>query len=409
MNPEQHHDGVQDAHITMSTGSGKTYGFAAIMQRLDSRSAEERDRLRAQADAAVLGHEAYALGHEYLERGNYIAARRWLRVAADRSVPGAEQALEEIDVRQSVDDLAGRATVTVPPDTAPCPTAPSYPVMLDSYDIWASTLGHLAVDGVTAAAQAKAQQITERADREADELLSTARRQMQREWAVFQRRMEQSHRTVAKLLGEAEQVQSTARQVREDAHHEAEVLLREAEQQAQSIIDDARARSSQPDTGPGHDFAANRILWSARMLAARLDPAHTWNWQGLLYDPPESCSTTADHLPERYTPDVCEGLRPLRRPATAPGTRADTAAVMLVAFDDAVAVKLRDPQPDTGTWASLQAVPALALHTGNLEENVVSFTVQLEHGALGHGTCAAWPQTAEHVVRISLVNADCDE
>ncbi|MGX6738981.1 hypothetical protein [Streptomyces peucetius] len=363
---------MQDAHITMSTGSGKTFSFAAIMQRFESRSVEERERLRAQVDAAVLGHEAYALGHEYFERGNYIAARRWLRVAADHSVPGAEQALEEIDVRQSVDDLADRTTpVTVPTDPAPRPTAPSYPVVLDGYDIWTSTLGHLAADGVTAAAQAKAQQITERANREADELLSTARRQMQREWADFQRRMEQSRRTVAKLLGEAEQVQSTARQVREDAHHEAEVLLREAEQQAKSIIDDARARSSQPDTGPGHDFPANGILWSARMLAARLDPAHTWNWHGLLYDPPESSSTTADHLPERYTPDVCEGLRPLRRPATAPATRADTAAVMLVAFNETVAVKLRAPQPDTDTWAS----PALA-----------------EHGALSPGTCAAWPQ-----------------
>jgi cell division septum initiation protein DivIVA len=263
--------------------------------------------------------------------------------------------------------------------------------MLDSYDIWTSTLGHLAADGVTTAAQAKAQQITERADREADELLGTARRRMQQEWADFQRRMEQSRRTVAKLLGEAEQVQSTARQIREDAHHKAEVLLREAEQQAQSIIDDARARSSQPDTGTRHDFPANRILWSARMLAARLDPAHTWTWQGLLYDPPESSSTTADHLPERYTPDVCEGLRPLRRPARAPGTRADTAAVMLVSFGDTVAAKLRDPQPE------------------GLEESVVSFEVQLEHGALDHGTCAAWPQTAEHVVRLSLVNTDCDE
>lgn len=409
MNPEQHHDGVQDAHITMSTGSGKTFSFAGIMQRLESRSVEERERLRAQADAAVLGHEAYALGHEYLERGNYIAAKRWLRVAADHSVPGAEQALEEIDVRQSIDGLTDRSTDSVPAGPAPCPTVRSHSLLLDNCGIWTSTVEHLAASGVTAAARAEAQQITERADREADELLSTARSQMQRERADFQRRMEQSRRTIAKLLGEAEQMQSAASQIREDAHHAAEALLRKAEQQAQSIIDDAGARSSQIDAGTRQDLAANRIPWSASMLAARLDAARTWNWQALLCAPPEACSTTADHLPERYTPDVCEGLRPLRRPARAPGTRADAAAVMLVAFGAAVAVKLRDRQPDTSTWASLQAVPALALHTEGLEENVVSFTVQLEHGALGHGTCAAWPQTAEHVVRFSLVNGDCDE
>ncbi|WP_406117671.1 hypothetical protein [Streptomyces sp. NBC_00989] len=172
-------------------------GFAAVMQRLASRSEAERAVLAAEAEGAVLGYEAYALGQEYLERGNWAKALQWLKVAARHRVPGADGTLAEAQTRQAADRLAPQppdtatrwtrhgADAAVPAesaDTAPtvvcgqnritAPTTwrdwPPVQVRLVRPDPWAAE---------QAAARAAAERITTQARREAAELLGRAQQQ----------------------------------------------------------------------------------------------------------------------------------------------------------------------------------------------------------------------------------------
>ncbi len=191
MNPEQHQGRERYGHITLSTGAGKTHSFAAIMHRLKSRSADEQAQLRARADAAVLGHEAYALGHEHLGRGDYIAAKRWLRVAADHSVPGAEEALEEIDSGQVLDGGpasgagADSATgVSFEPASAGgsvCVVVEETAEFNSGQPPWAALLERVYTGHIAAGAQAEARRVTEQASRDANEVVSRAREQMRQE------------------------------------------------------------------------------------------------------------------------------------------------------------------------------------------------------------------------------------
>ncbi|UOB07636.1 regulator [Streptomyces sp. HP-A2021] len=76
--------------------AAKAEGFAAVMRRLERRSAEEKDQLQASVEAAESGHQAYARGHECLEQGDYASARQYLKDAAKSGVPGAEADLTRL-------------------------------------------------------------------------------------------------------------------------------------------------------------------------------------------------------------------------------------------------------------------------------------------------------------------------
>ncbi|MCC9690172.1 MULTISPECIES: hypothetical protein [Streptomyces] len=132
MTPREHEDGMRH-EPTLSAGE-KADGFAAVMQRLQSHSPDDRARLQTQAEAAALGHEAYALGQEHLERGDFEASRRWLRVAAGHHIPGAARALEEIALRQALDEFTDGAAVGgahAPAGVVPCEAIPSPPSAVD--------------------------------------------------------------------------------------------------------------------------------------------------------------------------------------------------------------------------------------------------------------------------------------
>ncbi|MFS8202593.1 hypothetical protein ACLVWQ_28385 [Streptomyces sp. CWNU-52B] len=192
MNPVDDKEGtLHDGVLTDSTLSSaqETDGFAAIMKRLKGRSPQERAALKARADAAVLGYEAYALGHEYLERGDLDAARRWLQVAAGHHVPGAEQALAELAGQPALND--GAALTSVPAavivDAAarltatrscdPCSTDGSPSGKNDG--LWAAAVENLHAARQAASARASAAQIIEQARRDAGELLAQAQQQAQ--------------------------------------------------------------------------------------------------------------------------------------------------------------------------------------------------------------------------------------
>ncbi|MGQ4364259.1 hypothetical protein [Streptomyces sp. SAS_272] len=237
MNFGQDHDGERHEPLSLSPDE-KADGFAAVMRRLKGRTAHDQDELRAQADAAVLGHEAYALGHDYRRRGNYVAAKRWLRVAADRSVPGAEEALEEIDAVTP----AAPTTSADPADLALGATIPSPSADNENFGMWATVLESL---DVSACAQAQGREITEQARRTAEDMLAEARRAIRRERADSVRSLEKARRTAARLLCEAEQVQLDAWGIQEEARRQADALLEEARGQAQQIVDEARIQAAQ--------------------------------------------------------------------------------------------------------------------------------------------------------------------
>lgn len=73
-------------------------GVDAVMERIQRLSPQEIEALRLQADSAVLGHDAYALGLKHLELGESDEALHWLTMAARHGVPGARRALEELGV-----------------------------------------------------------------------------------------------------------------------------------------------------------------------------------------------------------------------------------------------------------------------------------------------------------------------
>ncbi|MFJ4585155.1 hypothetical protein [Streptomyces echinatus] len=268
----------------------KADGFAAVMKRLKSHSPDERARLRTQAEEVALGHEAYALGQEYLDRGNYEAARRWLRVAAGHHIPGAAQALEEIALQQTLDgfaDLAAFGGDQTAADAAPCGTIPSPPAMravdgnhrFKQDQAWASVMEGL-YSGMAAAAREQAGRITAQARREADAILAEARQQAERTAAACaeivldteQDRREatqllaearqqaegveaacaeivlkakQHRRKAAEFLAEARSVRSEVLEVAERARRGAREMLAKAAEEALLIIDGAREEAAQ--------------------------------------------------------------------------------------------------------------------------------------------------------------------
>jgi hypothetical protein len=308
-------------HEPTLSADEKADGFAAVMKRLKSHSPNDRARLQEQAEAVALGHEAYALGQEYLERGDFEAARRWLRVAAGHHIPGAARALEEIALRQALDEFMDGPAVGgdhAPAGVVPCETIPSHPRPRPKDGqfpfgglAWASSVD----DPAMAAARQQAGRITAQARREADAILAEARQQAERTAAACahivldteQERAEtaallaearqkaeglqaacaesmlkakQNRREAAELLAKARQlsesVQSEAAEVDAKARRHAQETLTKAREQALLIIDDARKGAAQirrkaPRHVGGAEMAHTQSGWD--LLLRRMDEA----------------------------------------------------------------------------------------------------------------------------------------
>ncbi|MEU9662892.1 DivIVA domain-containing protein [Streptomyces chartreusis] len=222
MNQFQHPDGERQHAFSLSPAE-KAAGFAEVMKRLRGSSGQERALLRAQAEGAVLGHETYAWGLDNLRRGNHLAAQRWLRVAAEHGVPGAEAALEEIGARSAggADALSDAEVMAC---MEPCPSGVVRPAGQD-IDSWSALFqtwkdAGLAVD--------TAQKITAQARREADKLVATAqedaehlREEAERQREAARGEVAAAHQASAQLLQDIEQLQQDAR-----------ILLRQAREMA---------------------------------------------------------------------------------------------------------------------------------------------------------------------------------
>ncbi|MDI1454268.1 ATP synthase F0 subunit B [Streptomyces sp. ATE26] len=278
MIPREHEDGMRQKP-TLSAAE-KADGFAAVMKRLKSHSPEERVRLQTQAEEVVLGHEAYALGQEHLDRGDYEAARRWLRMAAEHRVPGAAQALEEITLHGFTDGAAvaghqSRAS-TVSCETIPSPhasRAKDGQLRFPGGVAWAPAVEELYPDQTVASA---------RAWRDADALLAEVRQEAARAAAAcadMLLEVERDRKQAAELLAEARQEAETVRseiaELAEGARRSTDEMLATAQRQAQIVLDDARAEAAQirgrarrQESAPNR--ADTQVQWDRVALAASL-------------------------------------------------------------------------------------------------------------------------------------------
>lgn len=81
-------------------------GFEAVMDSLERLAPGEIDELGRQADAAEVGHDAYAIGLTQLESGDLDQAKYWLQKAVQYQVPGAQRTLEGLEIRGVVNATA---------------------------------------------------------------------------------------------------------------------------------------------------------------------------------------------------------------------------------------------------------------------------------------------------------------
>ncbi|MET8816454.1 hypothetical protein ABZW47_31195 [Streptomyces sp. NPDC004549] len=245
MTPREHEDGMR--REPGLSAAEKTDGFAAVMRRLNSRTPQERARLELEAEEVRLGHEAYALGHEYLDRGDFDAARRWLGVAAGYRVPGAEQALEEIALHLMCDGLADSAVSGADPaatDSESCGSlprplrAPGSTGWVKNIQAWTWDPGGMPDLPSEVAARLQAEQITDRARREADAILAAARQEAGQvgEMVRAARRQADAIRAAAREDAEATAAACAEKVLDVDKDRaEAAQLLSEARQLAEEV------------------------------------------------------------------------------------------------------------------------------------------------------------------------------
>ncbi|MFF5654457.1 hypothetical protein ACFY8N_39470 [Streptomyces collinus] len=84
-------------------------GFSALLTDLEQLTPERAREADGLATEAELGSDAYALGLEYLERGELERATRWLRIAASHGVSAAQQQLDDArELHRTVDSLSAK-------------------------------------------------------------------------------------------------------------------------------------------------------------------------------------------------------------------------------------------------------------------------------------------------------------
>ncbi|MGW2802417.1 ATP synthase F0 subunit B [Streptomyces sp. NPDC001269] len=192
MTRREHEDGMRrEAGLSAAE---KANGFAAIMRRVNSHTPQEQAQLELEAEEVVLGHEAYALGHEYLDRGDLDAARRWLRVAADYRIPGAERALEELALRLTCEGLVDPTSAGAEQaagDSGFCGPLPQPLRATDgthrmkNIQAWTWGLDGMPDRSSEVAARWQAEQIIGQARREADAILAAARQEAEQIGELF--------------------------------------------------------------------------------------------------------------------------------------------------------------------------------------------------------------------------------
>ncbi|MFJ3421912.1 tetratricopeptide repeat protein [Streptomyces sp. NPDC086082] len=107
-----HHDdagGSREEHTP--TGPAELPdGFAAVMAQMQSMDKHELRQRREQVEQTLAAYDAYAAAREYLERGEYEDAARWLQIAAGNGVAEAQRDLDDMALRSTVEDAVYEET-----------------------------------------------------------------------------------------------------------------------------------------------------------------------------------------------------------------------------------------------------------------------------------------------------------
>lgn len=286
-----HHDNDERDKPGTANPAGLPEGFSSVMERVRNLNGNEAARLRERAESTVFGHEAYALGREYLECGRYEQATRWLQIAARHQVVGAQHDLDGLALRRALkitsdgtpasileQGLAGFLTATAAGADTPGGPWP---------ELTTAAAAHREVQALRAAAQ-----------QEADTVLAD--------------------------------VQRRGRTILANARQEADRLLTHARAEAERVLAEARKeadrlRTSAPEKGSAPTFTYFPRTIALPMISLRPDAdrsataAPYANWRRRLWSPDENPSLTAGIINFR---DVSWSMTDLRshRAADVPPT-----------------------------------------------------------------------------------------
>ncbi|MEU5201005.1 hypothetical protein AB0G86_44390 [Streptomyces scabiei] len=150
-------------------------GFSALLTDLEQLTPEHAREVDGLATEAELGSDAYALGLEYLERGELERATRWLRIAASHGVSAGQQQLDDArELHRTVDPLSAK------PVRPRLRSGERLAELLDCSS-WLDTPDLSAVSGLPAAASRLAEALDAelrlaKARQEAERILADARR-----------------------------------------------------------------------------------------------------------------------------------------------------------------------------------------------------------------------------------------
>ncbi|MDX2557260.1 ATP synthase subunit B family protein [Streptomyces stelliscabiei] len=157
-------------------------GFTDLLAGLEQLTPERTRQADDLATEAELGSDAYALGLEYLERGDLERATHWLRIAASHGVSAARQQLNDArELHRTVDSLS----------TEPAQPQRRRKELADLLDCsnWLAPLDRSALSAATSrlseALEAELRLV--RARQEADRILADARRAAEQITAGAQR------------------------------------------------------------------------------------------------------------------------------------------------------------------------------------------------------------------------------
>ncbi|MET8030606.1 hypothetical protein [Streptomyces avermitilis] len=267
MTRREHEDGMR--REPGLSAAEKADGFAAIMRRVNSHTPQEQAQIQLETEGVMLGHEAYALAHEYLDRGDFDAARRWLRVAAGRRIPGAERALEELALRLTCEGLVDPEAADAEQaagDSGACGPLPRPLRATDgshrmkNIQAWTWGLDGMSDRSSEVAARVQTEQIIGQARREANaitagarqeleqigELFKEARRQADGLRAAAQEKVEMTAAVCAQRISEVEKDRAEAGQLLSEARQ----LVEEIQSQVAKLQTAARGGTRWRDGSP---------------------------------------------------------------------------------------------------------------------------------------------------------------
>jgi hypothetical protein len=177
---DRHDEAVQDMLAASAEDTDRTYpgerldaGFASVMDRLDRLDPAEVEAIDLAVTRAELGYQAYALGTEYLDRGDLDRASHWLRTAVALGVDDAAGRLHDVDeLQRMVQAITPAPDELTSASECPGPALRLADLATPSPGSWVADVR--VADTIIQNARAEADRIMAEARRRADEIMANA-------------------------------------------------------------------------------------------------------------------------------------------------------------------------------------------------------------------------------------------